>query len=72
MLLIDFRKDFDLVDSRKLLRKLFDYGFNNLALDLIAYYFTSRSQMVKFNDKRSPLMPSYLGVPQGSVLWNLT
>ena len=42
LLFIDFRKAFDLIDSRKLLRKLFHDGFNNSALDLIANYFTSR------------------------------
>jgi hypothetical protein len=29
LLFIDFRKAFDLVDSKKLLRKLFHYGFDN-------------------------------------------
>ena len=33
LLFIDFRKAFDLVDSRKLLRKLFHYGFDNSALN---------------------------------------
>jgi hypothetical protein len=40
LLFIDFRKAFDLVDSRKLLRKLFHYGFDNSAINLIANYFT--------------------------------
>ena len=50
---IDFRKAFDLVDARKLLRKLFHYGFDNTALNLIANYFTDRYQTVKFNKKKS-------------------
>ena len=42
LLFIDFRKAFDLVDSRKLLRKLFHYGFDNSALNLISNYLTDR------------------------------
>ena len=36
LLFIDFRKAFDLVDSRILLRKIHHYGFDNQALNLIA------------------------------------
>ena len=68
LLFIDFRKAFDLVDSKKLLRKLFHYGFDNSALDLISNYFTERYQTVKYDKKKSPLMSIKLGVPQGSVL----
>jgi len=68
LLFIDFRKAFDLVDSKKLLRKLFHYGFDKSALDLIANYFTDRFQTIKYDKKRSPLMSINLGVPQGSVL----
>jgi len=68
LLFIDFRKAFDLVDSRLLLRKLFHYGFDTSALNLIANYFTDRFQTVKFNNKKSNLMSINLGVPQGSVL----
>jgi hypothetical protein len=52
LLIIDFRKAFDLVDARKLLRKLFHYGFDNTALNLIANYFTDRYQTVNFNMKK--------------------
>jgi hypothetical protein len=68
LLFIDFRKAFDLVDSKKLLRKLFHCGFDNSALDMIANYFTDRHQSVKYEKKMSPLMAILLGVPQGSVL----
>jgi hypothetical protein len=64
----DFRKAYDLVDSRKLLRKLFHYGLDNSALNLIANYFSDRYQGVKFNRKLSALMSIRLGVPQVSVL----
>ena len=68
----DFRKAFDLVDSRKLLRKLFHYGFDNSALNLISNYFTNRLQSVKYDKINSPLMSITLGVPQGSVLGHLS
>ena len=68
LLLIDFRKAFDLVDATKLLLKLFHYGFDNNSLDLIANYFTQRSQTVKFNNSNSSFESINLGVPQGSVL----
>ena len=68
LLFVDYRKAFDLVDTRLLLRKLFHYGFDNSALNLIANYFTDRFQTVKYNKVKSPLMDLNLGVPQGSVL----
>ena len=68
LLFIDFRKAFDLVDSQKLLLKLFHYGFDNNSLFLIANYFSGRTQTVKFNNKNSPFASIDLGVPQGSVL----
>ena len=48
--------------------KLFHYGFDNSALDLISNYFTDRFQTVKYDKKKSPFMSINLGVPQGSVL----
>jgi hypothetical protein len=49
LLFIDFRKAFDLVDTRILLRKLFHYGFSNSANDMITNYFKNRCQSVKLN-----------------------
>ena len=68
LLFIDFRKAFDLVDSEKLLRKLFHYGFDNSAIEMLKNYFKDRHQSVKYDKKLSPLMDILLGVPQGSVL----
>ena len=68
LLFIDFRKAFDLVDSRKLLRKLFHYGFDNSACSIISNYFTDRFQSVKYDKKISPIMKISLRVPPGSVL----
>ena len=68
LLFIDFRKAFDLVDTRLLMRKLMAYGFDNTALKLIGDYFKDRFVSVKFDKKISDLMSINLGVPQGSVL----
>lgn len=68
LLFIDFRKAFDLVDSKKLLRKLFHYGFDTKALNLIANYSTDRFQSVKFGSINSVLLLIKLSVPQGSIL----
>ena len=68
LLFIDFRKAFDLVDAELLLLKLVKYGFSNNAIKLIANYFQDRSQTVKYNGKLTDYVPTYLGVPQGSVL----
>ena len=68
LLFIDFRKAFDLVDSKKLIIKLFHYGFDNLSLNFIADYFDNRSQLVKYKEEYSTFQPINLGVPQGSVL----
>ena len=68
LLFIDFRKAFDLVDTRLLMRKLMASGFDNTALKLIGDYFKDRFVSVKFDKKISDLMSINLGVPQGSVL----
>ena len=65
---IDFRKAFDLVDSKILIRKLFHYGFDNNAIELIKDYFTNRKQYIKMDAIRSKIVKSELSVPQGSVL----
>ena len=54
LLFIDFRKAFDLVEAKKLLLKLFHYGFDNNSINLIANYFSDRSQTVKYNNTNSP------------------
>ena len=64
LLVIDFCEAFDLVDSRKLLRKLFHYDFDNSALSIISNYFTDKFQSVKYDKKLSPLMEITLGVPR--------
>ena len=68
LLFIDFRKAFDLVDSNLLIKKLFHYGFDNNALQLIKNYFSDRKQVVKYNKTFSLGEEIRLGVPQGSIL----
>jgi hypothetical protein len=68
LLFIDFRKAFDLVDSKLLMLKLFHYGFDNSSLNLISDYFKNRKQISKFNGTKSAANNLNLGVPQGSVL----
>ena len=65
LLFIDFRKAFDLVDSKLLLLKLFHYGFDNDALALIENYFRDRQQQVKYRGTSSLFADIKLGVPQG-------
>jgi hypothetical protein len=67
-LFIDFKKAFDTVDPKLLHRKLFHYGFDNCALNLIANYFEGRQQCVKINQKLSNMHALKLGVPQGSII----
>ena len=68
LLFIDFRKAFDLVDPNLLILKLFNYGLDNSALNLIRNYFDNRTQKVKINKCVSELSNILLGVPQGSLL----
>jgi hypothetical protein len=68
LLFIDFRKAFDLVDSDLLINKLFHYGFDNHAINLIKNYFNNRQQIVKIKSTLSSKQVTKLGVPQGSLL----
>jgi exonuclease III len=65
-LFIDFKKAFDMVDSKLLLHKLKFYGFSDDAINLIANYFTDRCQSVKFKHHLSDQRPVKLGVSQGT------
>jgi hypothetical protein len=67
-LFIDFRKAFDLVDSRILIKKLSFYGFDDASLNLILDYFSDRKLTTKYNNVSSELKDIKHGVPQGSVL----
>ena len=68
LLFIDFRKAFDCLDTKLLLSKLFHYGFDTSSINLIANYFSNRSQITKLGKITSSSLPISLGVPQGSIL----
>ena len=51
-----------------MLQKLFHYGFDNAALNIISDYFTFRQQLVKIKRTKSDFKQIRLGVPQGSIL----
>ena len=68
VVLVDFKKAFDLVDHQILLSKLELYGLNNEALLWFNTYLTHRQQQVSVNSSRSDFEPVSCGVPQGSIL----
>ena len=68
LVLVDFKKAFDLVDHKILLRKLEMYGINNETLQWFTSYLTERRQQVKVNNSQSSFKPVTCGVPQGSIL----
>ena len=68
LMFIDFRKAFDLVDSKLLIRKLKHFGFDVSDLKLIQDYFTDRFQTVNLNGSMSSKEEIKLGVPQGTFL----
>ena len=68
LLFIDFKKAFDMVDSKLLIYKLQNYGFSKNAVSLIENYFFNRHQFTKIGNIKSTVNDLLLGVPQGSVL----
>ena len=68
MLFIDFKKAFDMIDSKLLLVKLCNYGFSNAAISMVEDYFYKRKQCVKIGNRLASYSDITLGVPQRSVL----
>ena len=67
--LIDLSKAFDTVDHSILLKKLFCYGFHDLAFDWCQSYLLGSKQQVSFDNILSDLADEKpFGVPHGSVL----
>ena len=68
MVLIDYRKAFDMIDHTLLLKKLEVYGLSTETLQWFTSYLTNRRQLVKLGDKQSNLANVPHGIPQGSIL----
>ena len=68
VVLVDFKKAFDLVDHDVLLTKLNIYGIRNEALSWFQSYLSQRQQQISINDTKSSFKSVSCGVPQGSIL----
>ena len=68
VVLVDFRKAFDLVDHEILLKKLELYKLNHTCLNWFRSYLSDRTQKVSFKNMMSAKKSIIHGVPQGSIL----
>ena len=68
MVLIDYRKAFDMVDHDLLITKLKAYGIVNQELKWCYSYLSNRKQTVRLGGKMSSEVFMKHGVPQGSIL----
>ncbi len=68
VVLVDFKKAFDLVDHTILLRKLKLYQFSDNTLSWFSSYLLNRKQKVFLNNTVSVDQCVVNGVPQGSIL----
>ena len=68
VVLVDFKKAFDLVDHRILLNKLDIYGIKDETLMWFSTYLSNRRQQVSVNNTMSDFKQISYGVPQGSIL----
>lgn len=73
LVLLDFSRAFDTIDTSLLLSKLAFYGFDSLSVKWFHSYLIGRKQYVKIcngdgTDSVSSIKPVTRGVPQGSIL----
>ena len=68
MVMVDFRKAFDLVDHILLLKKLRHYKLSAEAVNWFSSYLLNRKQKVVINNTESATENIVCGVPQGSIL----
>ncbi len=68
ILLLDFRKAFDLVDHRILLSKMANAGIPNFILRWCKSFLHERQQRIKIGDVHSEWVQINAGVPQGTLL----
>jgi ribonucleases P/MRP protein subunit RPP40 len=65
---LDFKKAFDSVPHKRLLKKLSSYGISGTLLDWVADFLHGRLQRVRVGESFSDWADVISGVPQGSVL----
>ena len=68
ILYLDFKKAFDSVPHKRLLRKLESYGIRGRLLSWIEDFLYGRKQRVLVGDQKSQWSDVKSGIPQGSVL----
>ena len=68
LLLVDFKKAFDLVDHEILILKLRMFGCSPLVLKWFTSYLSDHYQRTYFKNTLSDMRPVKVGVPQGSIL----
>ena len=65
---IDFRKAFDVIPHKTLLKKLYAYGIRGEIYNWFKTYLSDRSQFVQYQNSKSGTKPITYGVPQGLIL----
>ena len=65
---MDLTRAFDTISHDILLKKLSFYGFRGKSHDWIENYLSVRRQCVFYDGSASNIVPSKIGVPQGSIL----
>ena len=65
---IDFRKAFDVIPHKTLLKKLYSYGIRGNLYDWFESYHSKRSQFAEFQNTQSDTKPITHGIPQESIL----
>ena len=68
MVMIDFRKAFDLVDHTLLLKKLKYYKISEETISLFSSFLLGKKQKIFVNNTLSEAENIICGVPQGSIL----
>ena len=65
---MDFRKAFDSVPHKRLIKKLEGYGINGTLLKWLKNFLNERKQRVVIDGKSSKWTDVLSGIPQGSIL----
>ena len=68
LVMIDYKKAFDLIDHTLLLQKLRAAGIDNDYVSLFESYLSDRTHYVNIDGCHLALRDADLGVPQGSIL----